>query len=379
MPAGYEQLTVQRINKRLDALQDVRDMPQELLFLNRTPMIPAADNEIMARFIGRAQIADLVADDGVAGTYSLGKFSTYTHEPPNIKVGTNFTQSEINQLRATSEDAGLVDSLINLRIDACRVGVLQRIETMLVGMALDSFSYSRLGVVISGSTWGVPSDLKVTTSTAWEANPTTATPVADLLALVQVARIRYGVVYNRLTMSTAAFRNMINTTEFQTKAKLWIPQTLTYGNLAEKNLQAQASLAEATLGMKIEFYDARYWSQTLTTGAIASAPFWPVNKINLSMTSNDNNPLVQDWANGITTESLVASMFGGQTNKLGIIGSFAGGTRGPVGYATAEGMNPPNMSMWNVARGWPRKHLLFANAVLDVGSTTDSVAVTEPF
>lgn len=382
MPAGFEQLTVQRINRRLSALQDVRNQPRELLFYNRTPKVPAADNEIMARFIGRAQIADLVADDGVAGTYSLGKFSTYTHEPPNIKVGTAFTQSEINQLGAVGgDDAGLVDSLLNQRIDATALGVKQRIETLLVGMALDTFSYSRLGVVISGSSWGVPSDLKVTTGTAVEANPTTATMTDEILALKLVGSTRYGANYNRLTMSTAGFRRWIATTEFQNKAKLELRSDIGYTNLSLNDLNKQKQLAQSVIGMEIEFYDARYWSQT-PAGVIASAPYWPLNKVMLSDTANDNNPMVQDWADGMTTESKVMAMFGsGETrmNPGGVIGSFSGGMRGQVGYATLEGMNPPNLTMWNVARGWPRKHILYANAVYDMGAVTDIVSVTEPF
>lgn len=379
MPAGFEQLTVQRVNRRLNALQDVRNMPQELKFLNRTPMVPALDNEIMARFIGRAQIADLVADDGVAAVYSLGKFSTYTHEPPNIKVGTNFTQAELNQIAAVDgEDAGLTDALINQRIDATRIGVLQRIETMLVAMALDTFTYNRLGVVISGASWGVPSTLKVTTATAVQANPTTATMVDEVLALKLVGSTQFGIDYNRMTMSTAGFRALIATTEFQNKSKIQLRSDIGYTNLALANLDQQRNFAENVFGMAIEFYDARYWSQT-TAGAIASAPYWPLNKVMLSSTANDNNPMVQDFANGITTESRVMAAFGGGTNRNGVIGAFNGGMRGPIGYATLEGMNPPNVTMWNVARGWPRKHVQYANAIYDMGAVTDPVAVTEPF
>lgn len=379
MPAGYEQLTVQKVNRRLNALQDVRDMPQELLFLGRTPMVPAADNEIMARFIGRAQIADLIADDGVAGTYSLGKFSTYTHEPPNIKVGTNFTQTEINQLRSVAgDDAGLTDAMINLRIDACRLGVLQRIETILIGMALDSFSYSRLGVNISGASWGMPSTLKLNASVAVQANPTTAIMTDELLSLKLTGSTQFGIDYNRITMSTAGFRAYIASTDFQNRAKIQLRSDIGYTNLSLYNLQQQKGFAETVLGMGIEFYDARYWSQA-SAGTIASAPYWPLSKVMLSSTANDNNPLVQDWANGITTESLVGGMFGGGTNTAGVIGSFSGGMRGPHAYATLEGMNPPNVSMWNVARGWSRKHVLYANAIYDMGSVTDPIPTTEPF
>ena len=185
MPAGYEQHSVVRIQRAMDALQDVRDMPKELKFLGRTPLTPAMDGEIMARFIGRAHIADLIADDGRAGVYNLGKFSLESTEPPNIKVGTNMTQAEINQVFrfGMDDDANLVDELLMKKVDALLLGVRQRMETLLIAMALDGFSYSRLGVVLNNVTWGMPSDLKVTSGVAWQANPTTATPIDDILTI----------------------------------------------------------------------------------------------------------------------------------------------------------------------------------------------------
>jgi hypothetical protein len=383
MPAGFEQLSMMRIQRAFDALQDERNRPQGLLFLGRTPMVPALDGEIMGRFIGRGQIADLVADDGVAAVYNLGKFSTYTSEPANIKVGSNLTQAEITEMTRLDggEDGGLADELIVRRSDFLLRGVYERIESLLIAMALDTFTYDRLGFKISGASWGTPSDLKVTTSTAWEANPTTATPIDDIGTLQLIAQTRYGITYNRLTMSTAAFRRMIATTDFQNKAKVFLRSDIGYTNLRLTNLDQQRSFAESVLGMAIEFYDARYWSQT-PAGVVASSPFWPLNKIMLSSTANDNNPMVQDFANGITTESRVLNIFGGGANTPavgGIIGSLRGARRGPIGYATLESLNPPNLSMWAVARGWPRKHMLQANAILDVGSITDPISVTEPF
>jgi hypothetical protein len=67
-----------------------------------------------------------------------------------------------------------------------------------------------------------------------------------------------------------------------------------------------------------------------------------------------------DWANAVVTESIVGSMvdmpFGG----------FDGPQAGPVGYVTSPNtdLNPPNLTLWGVARGFPRKHKLGANAVL---------------
>jgi hypothetical protein len=271
--------------------------------------------------------------------------------------------------------------MLNQRIDATDLGVQQRIETLLVGMALDSFSYNRLGVVISASTWGVPSDLKVTHRHRGRGQPDDRRDDRRDPRLKLVGSTRYGANYNRLTMSTAGFRRWIATTEFQNKAKIELRSDIGYTNLSLNDLNKQKALAMSVVGMEIEFYDARYWSQT-TAGVIASAPFWPLNKVMLSDTANDNNAAVQDWADGLTTESKLMAAFGSGENRMnpgGLIGSFSGGMRGQVGYATLEGMNPPNLTMWNVARGWPRKHQLYANAVYDMGTVTDIVSVTEPF
>ena len=383
MPAPYEQLSFMRIQRAVDALQDQRNIPADLKFLGRTPLVPALDGEIMARFIARGQIADLVADDGVAAVYNLGKFQTYASEPANIKVGSNLTQAEINEINRVdkSEDGGLVDELLVRRVDFLLRGVYERMESLCIAMALDTFSYNRLGFILTGVTWGMPADLKITVAIPWEANPTTATPVDDIGTAQLVAKTRYGIDYNRVTMSTAAFRRMIATTEFQNKSKLYLPIGFTQQNFQMTNLDQQRAFASSVLGMEIEFYDSRYWSMT-PAGVLSSFPFWPLNKVCLSATSSDNNPMVQDFANGITTESRVLNLFGGGANTPavgGIIGSLSGARRGPIGYATLESLNPPNLTMWSVARGWPRKHMLQANAILDVGAITDPISVTEPF
>ena len=384
MPAGFEQLSVLRITRAMQALQDVRDIPQELMFLKDTALTPAMDGEIMARFIGRVQIADLVTDDAKAGVYSLGKFSTESNQPPNIKVGMSITQAEINQYFAAgmNDDAGMTDMFITKRIDALLLGVRQRMETLLVGMKLDTFSYNKMGVIVNNASWGMPVDLKVTSGTPWAANPATATPIDDMLNIKLIGSTRYGVDYDRITMSTAAFRKMLATAEFQAKAKIQFRSDLAIQtNFSLYNLEQQKSFASAVLGMAIRFYDARYWVPA-NDGTTSSTPYLPLNKVVIDMTSSDNDPLVQDFANGITTESRISSLLPNTGIGLaagGLIGQFDRAARGPVAYSTVESMNPPNITMWGVARGFPRKFMLQANAVLDVGAITDPVLVTEPF
>lgn len=381
MPAGLEQLSVMRLNKVIDALQDVRDKPQDLVFYNRIASVPAEDDEIMGRYVGRAQIADILADDGVAGTYSLGKIQTYVNEPANLKVGTSMTQSQINRLAAVGVDnRALVDMMLARNTDQLRLGVLQRIETMLIGMVLDTFSYNRLGTVISGATWGMPSDLKFAASLAWAANPTTATPIDDILFAKRYSRIRYGATYNRIDMSTAAMNVMFKTTDFQNRAKFLLSNASLSipANVSLNDTDKQKSLAQSILGMEINLVDSRYWSKSMA-GVDGSAAFWPLNILNFSNSADDNKPEVQDWADGETTESRLGALAAASNLPGSTIGTFEGGRRGVTSYATLEGLNPPKVSQWAVARGWPRKHILQANATLNVGTITDDIPVSEPF
>ena len=132
-------------------------------------------------------------------------------------------------------------------------------------------------------------------------------------------------------------------------------------------------IAQNVLGMAIELYDARYFQQA-ADGSMSSAPFLPITKVILSSTASDNNAMVQDFANGVVVESQVASLLGGSLSGLG------GPQRGPVGYATAdEALNPPQITYWAVARGFPRKKLFQANACLTVGTFSDSISATVPF
>lgn len=381
MAGGLEVLTVARINTVMQALQDQRELPQDLVFLKRTKIVPAVDGEIMARFIGRVMIADLVADDSEAVTYSYQKVQLERTAPPNLKVGTNMTQSMLNQLSAISGTGGvpsqmensLFDEQMRGTIDGLLLGVRQRMEALIIAMHLDNFNYDRLGIKIQGASWGMPSDLNVTPANAWT-DVTNATPIADIQLTQLTAQVRYGIKYTRLTMSTTAFRYMIATTEFQTKAKLVLAQLLLGASINLLDIQTNTKVASNILGMDIELYDARYWSQD-QNGNVTSTAYLPVTKVIMDSPGNDNNGTVQDFANGVVTETVVNSLMGGNT-----IGRFTGGSYGPVGYATAKGdMNPPNITFWGVSRGFPRKYMLQANAVLTVGTFSDLIAIGVPF
>lgn len=378
MAENLRLLQATRVNTIMQALQDTREMPPNLVWSQRINDVPSLDDEIMARFVGRLQIADLIADDQAAVVYQAGKFNFESTAVPNLKHGVSMTQSMINQLRSLqgriTNDMGIFSAYENRTIDGLLTGVRWRKEALFIAMLIDGFSYDRLGIKMNNVSWGMPSDLKVTPGVTWD-TAGSATPVADILAVKLIGAARYGIDFDRVSMTTTDFRYMIATTEFQNKAKLYLPAGLTFTNLALANLTQQQALAESTLGMTIELNDGRYWSQD-ASGAQTSAAFHPVGRVVLTSTANDNNDAVWDFANGVVTESIVADLV-----ATGMIGDLGGPQYGPVAYATLANpqLNPPGINYWGVARGFPRKHLLQSSAVLTVGSYGDLITVGEPF
>jgi hypothetical protein len=373
-----------RVNRILNGLQDPRLLPAQLIWNQRIPNVPAFDEDIMARFVGTIQIADIIADDAKAVVYSTGKFQYETTKIPNLKVGVGMNQSTINQLErlsangpAAEADLAMFTNWQTRAINSVLLGVRQRIEQLKVAMLCDGvgFTYDRFGIKLTTPTWGIYSDLKVTVGTGWD-TAASATPVADILGLKLVASVRYGIDFNRVTMSTQAFRHMIATTEFQNKAKVFLPAQLTFTNMQTLNMEAMRTLAQNTLGMQIEFYDARYWTQS-AAGVVTSVPFMPITNVILTDSRNDGNSDVWDFANGQVTEAIVARAVGG----AGIIGQMGGNVYGPLAYAALAdtNLNPPGINHWGVARGFPRKHLLQSSGVLSVGSFSDAIATTVPF
>lgn len=379
MPQAWQLLQAARLTRIMQSLQDARQLPQQLRFLARTPIIPAVDAEIMARFTGYVTIADLIADDQRAVTYQNSKISYETTNIPNIKHGQALTQAMLNQLQslmagnALPQDMGVFSNYENRVIDGLLLGVRQRMEALIIAMQLDSLSYDRLGIKITNASWGMPSDLKVTPGVTWD-TAASATPVADIWSVRRTARVRYGQEYNRLSLSTQAFMYMIATTEYQNKARTFLAPNVSFTNLNAADLTFQQSLAQNVLGMEVELYDARAWSQG-PDGSLVSTPLLPITKVILSNTGDDNDPTAFDFANAVTTESIVSALAPSE-----MVGSIGGPTAGPISYATVPNdLNPPQITYWGVARGFPRKHRVQSTAVLTVGTFADTIPAGPPF
>lgn len=366
MPAGWEQLTVKRVNRIMQTLRDRRTLPQALKYLQRTPVVPATDGEILGRFEGNVLMADIIGDDAQAVVRDTGKLTFEQFKIPNIKHGVLLTQEMLNLLARISaaaipSDLEIFDNYRLRKVDDLLLGVRQRMNAMICAMRIDAFSYDRLGMRILGATWGMPAALKVTPTYYWT-DSTNGTPITNIEVLKgEVASEVYGEEYDRLEMSSRAFRAMVATAEFKARAQLYYQQTFPAGTFPGNDMGMLRKLAEAVTGMTIEIDDSRAWTEA-PDGTLTSAPYLPANKVVLSSTADDNDPSVMDFANGVVTESIVSSL-----TDVGMIGSFSGPEYGPVAYATPPGnYNPPNLALWGVARGFPRKHRLSATAVITV-------------
>ena len=364
----YDPLAQKRIQRMLRALIDVTEIPSNLIWLARTSVVPATDQEIMARITERSIIADVIADDQRAVVRNDHSISLETVKIPNIKRGTEITQEMLNTIerilagRPAPGDDDIFENYLQKRLEKILLGVRMQMNLMCVGRVLDSYSWSGLGVQISVN-FGMPADLKAIAGVNW-ATPATATPIADIEALAAVANDKYGKQYDRVTMPKADFNAMVRTQEFRNLAS-----GLRYFNFGEGQFPVQNSaMMKAVAGQLldgriIEFDDSQYGREA-NNGDHSFTRFLPTHKVVLSNSADDNTGAAADFANGIVTETRVGSMSINGAPKL-----FEGPQYGPVGFATLPNpdLNPPNANLWGVARGFPRKHDLAETAVLTVG------------
>lgn len=388
MVSGSQILDNSYIRGVFDGLPDPRTTPQPLLFSQRVPDVNAEDGEILARMQHVVHVADLVADDQKAGVYNHNKLQYYTVNIPNLKVGTSLTQAQLNQWLAIQNNPAvpqatkdMLGGSLAMKLGDVKLGVAQRKETLLVAMYLDTFTYDRLGIKMEGAGWGTYSDLKVALAGAddW-VNPTTAKPVQVILDTDQTARVRYGKGgYDRITMTSPAMRLMIATTEFQAKARAaniaMNLLSLSVDDIGVQNTRKMKALISDVLGMTVELYDARYWQQK-SNGVWQMAPFLDLDAVVLDNTADDRQPRPHDFANGIVTESLVASLAGSGRGRGGPEG---GPQYGPIAYPWYETLNPPQIEYYAVQRGFPRKHDPALNAVVRVGTVEETISTALPF
>jgi hypothetical protein len=334
-----------------------------LRFLDRLRSVDADDGEIIATETAKIYAADIVADDQPAAVYAAGQLQLVTNVLPNLKVGLRVSQAMMQRLEriaagaATRGDQDLFGAWQVQKAVQVVQGVRERMNVLACGMMIDSLNYDRLGIKFTG-TWGMPSALKVTVGVLWT-DATNATPITDILTARQTAANTYGTVLNRVTMSTADFLLMVATAQFkqQVTSLLLAPLATTAFNPRDPRMLRWAS---ELLQMEIVLEDKTFRTQG-TDASETLTRVLPLGKVLLDNNANDGSGADMDWGNAIVAESIVARLTGDPD-------TFPGAQFGPFGYYTSGNadLNPPNLMVWGVTRGFPRKFNKFCTACLTV-------------
>lgn len=371
---GWRFLESARINKIVRTLADELEAigARNLIALQRTPIVNADDNEIVGKFKGQFYAADIIGDDQEALVYdTVGTFEFVTGNIPNIKMGSRISQHTIGRLARlrrnlpANNDIQFFTDWENTIAESLVTGIRQRINQLICSMWLDDGDYDRYGIILQNVSWGMPSSLKIDSATVGTENwgaEATATPMNTILKLVnETAPDTYGQIYNRITMSSKAFRNMIKTTEFQNLAAGELRYNFGAGQYNLRDAGANRQMAANILGIEIEIYDGTYRTKGNTGTITKNIRYIPEDVVLLSNSGDDNDSNVMDFANGVVTESIVSDLIGQ--------GGIGGESFGPLAYFTGNtDLNPPDIRAWAVARGFPRKHNEYATATISVGA-----------
>jgi hypothetical protein len=364
----FDLLAQRNIQRVTDRLVDVRQYPARLKMINRYPIIPAMDGEIFARFRGRILAADIIAKDAKAPMRALPEVELQQNILPILKHGYSFNREEIRLLRriednmVRTQERDMFIGRVGMKTTDLTQGVWTTMNVLMYGMLLDEFHWHKNGIHFD-STWGMPSDLKVTLTGAdlWSA-PTTATPVDDLNSIRKTARVKYGVELNRAEMSQVAFDYMIRTTEFINLAKsLFALGSASTIDLPYNNSGEMMTLAQRVTGLPtIDIDDTMYFTEE-NDASIQSRRNLPERDVLLTSTADDGDTGVFDFANAEVEEAMPGMV-------PSMIGTPEGGPYGPFSYATAADPqgNPPGLNLWSVASGFPRKHMEAHSARLRV-------------
>lgn len=359
-------LNTTRIKDISDEIEDIRGIPTTLLGLQRVSVVPCEQDEIFMRVSGRTIAADILPDGAAAMLKSMPPVRLTLEHVPNIKGGRAMDQSDLTKLKRLDQsglpgDFASADMMLTRHVDDAIWGCKVTMNRMIWGMLQSSLTYSKAGTIVTITSWGTPSDLLVTPANLWT-DATNGKPITDINTLVELGRVKYGVIYDRITLSTTALRNASKTAEFITLAtnQLVVGGVGTFINSSD--IKDVASLMSKLCGLEVVIYDETYDDQD-NAGTITTSRFLLVNKVVLDCKSSDNNPRVVDFGNAHVDEATVASIIG---HKSPVIGDLPGDARGPVAYAEGE-FNPPRVGIWAVVKGFVRLHKETARAVLTVG------------
>jgi hypothetical protein len=275
------------------------------------------------------------------------------------------------QVTINDGDADLITGWENRLADRLVAGIRMRQNALAANMMLDLIAYDKLGMKIdTGSSWGMPTELKRVAGTPWASSPanwiqgfadTAAKPITDIRKTLQAGRAA-GTVYNRVTMASTTFALIPQTTEFLDLAKFLYRFDIPAGSLDISNIDVMTQLLEQMIGARVEIDDTVYRERNTLNQNVMTRNL-PDNYLLFSNSSDDGNSNVFDYSNGTVIESLVAPLGNAAINE-----AFSGAEqRGPFAfYNVPHDLNPPALVCWAVQVGWPRKHSPEATARLKV-------------
>lgn len=383
-----------RVDEIMKELQDVRKLPQPLVFLNRLKQVPADNRELIAKQEMRVQIAPMIATNAKAPVFQAQRFHTESNTLGKIKYGTHMDEDQMESwldlINSPIRDPQgiLAGNTIRKMVADQQLGIWQRMEFLAIAMALDgqlsSAALNTFGFILNGVTWGRYSDLKITSAIPWEGNPATATPVDDILYARQYRRERYGKETKRITMPTQALRAMILTTNFQHYMQNRLPSFVTYSHEFSGDTAYQEKAVAMVLDMELVLYDGRFETQA-EDGTWSTHRFVPMSTncpIVLDDPADDMNASVQDFGMGMAMEGRLSELMGdvgaGARPTDFIVAPTAAGARRPISYAYIPGsMDPVGLTVFSVAKVFPRLYNRASNAVLNIGPLTDLIPVTD--
>ena len=356
-----------KIAEIVRVLADELEHNQKLTFLARTPVTDVFSNdEIFARYKASGYAADIIALDQKVAVYNEGPaFEFVQNVAAKFKDSAKMSEEDIQKAWGlsqvgTGQVQAFFENWLMSKSDEMLRGIRQRINHTIVSMHIDSLNYNRYSVDLRTVNWGMPSGLKATSGVTWD-DLTNSTPISDLELMVsEVAPDNFGELYDRITMGNKAFNYLVKSAEFRARYRGEIRYAF---GTNEINTADKAGLRQALASMlncEIEVTTESFQEKN-SDGTSTRKTYLPDNKVVFSTRSNDNDPSVMDFANGVPTESIAGSMAG----KAG----FTGPQHGPVAYTEVnEQLNPPTVVVYAAAYGWPRKKRATSTAVLTVGT-----------
>ena len=398
--AQFDVLATTRIMEVIDELQDIRQKSRDYRWTEgtdgslgnvvpassaRIPSINALDGEILMRYTDRVTIAAIIGNDNAAPLRGTNPVRLEQTTIPKLKHGAPISEemmvllerieANLSGVRAQNDRdyRAFVDYEINTLADLID-GVKARREHLAIGMLVDSFVYNSGGMKLN-VTWGMPADLKPSPAVLWS-DAVNATPISDIQTLKTQALQKYGINYDRISLSYQAFLYMIKTTEFRNFAPVYSQFFYNPVGVASVPVNDTAfakMMLQNVLQMEVEFDDRQVQDEPLDASNWTAPPtapatnqfirFQAANTVILTAKSLDGQIMSWDIANATVQEAipgLVPGLVGG-TEAFGMTGGY-----GPIGYATARNLegNPPGLALWAVQRCFPRKKALASSAIL---------------